>query len=161
MDLQRDLGVRGKVYLELRTRIIVRTSRAVNPDFWPTLQRFFSPRAAAWSKNCRTAFSGVLSQQICKKTIFERGNFQEWLKIWRAWRDLNSRHSEPESDALSGLSYRRTFSPHHSNESGRIVQGDQAFFFEDFSFFMSSRTCLAWRSGYNSEPAEDSAPERT
>ncbi len=26
---------------------------------------------------------------------------------WRAWRDLNSRHSEPESDALSGLSYRR------------------------------------------------------
>ena len=28
-------------------------------------------------------------------------------KRWRAWRDLNSRHSEPESDALSGLSYRR------------------------------------------------------
>ena len=26
---------------------------------------------------------------------------------WRAWRDLNSRHSEPESDALSELSYRR------------------------------------------------------
>ena len=46
---------------------------------------------------------------------------------WRAWRDLNSRHSEPESDALSGLSYRRTFNKAHSNESGQIVQGDQLF----------------------------------
>ncbi len=46
-------------------------------------------------------------------------------KIWRAWRDLNSRHSEPESDALSGLSYRRIFNNTHSNESGQIVQGDR------------------------------------
>ena len=35
--------------------------------------------------------------------VLERG--------WCAWRDSNPRPSEPESDALSGLSYRRTFSP--------------------------------------------------
>ena len=30
--------------------------------------------------------------------------------VWRAWGDLNTRHTAPEAVALSGLSYRRIFS---------------------------------------------------
>ena len=51
-------------------------------------------------------------REYTKVSRIIHGIFFDWLgvfevKEWRAWRDLNSRHSEPESDALSGLSYRR------------------------------------------------------
>jgi hypothetical protein len=36
------------------------------------------------------------------------------IRYWRAWGDLNTRHTAPEAVALSGLSYRRIlFTDHH------------------------------------------------
>jgi hypothetical protein len=39
---------------------------------------------------------------------------------WRAWGDLNTRHTAPEAVALSGLSYRRIFSIAEHPEGTRI-----------------------------------------
>ena len=45
-----------------------------------------------------------------EKTNFKEGIFQKWLRIWRAWRDLNSRHSEPESEFYYQLFFHKSLS---------------------------------------------------